>query len=208
MYIPSAFRVDDHATLLDFIEQFGFATLVTVREGVPFATHVPLLLDRAAGVLAGHLAHANPQWQDFASGNETLAIFSGPHAYVSPSWYASTPAVPTWNYAAVHVYGVPRLLTAERTRDVIDRTVEKYESGRAAPWPNDLPADFRARMLAAVVGFELPLTRLEGKFKLGQNRSAADRAGMLRARGRRRRIGDPGRVHRPSFGVSAAPCLP
>lgn len=179
MFIPSSFRVDDRETLFRFLDRHGFAALVTVVDGVPFATHLPLLLDREAGLLLGHLARANPQWRSFADGVEALAVFAGPHAYVSPSWYAEAPAVPTWNYATVHVYGVPRVLSAERTAEVVDRTVSKYEDSRPAPWPNDLPDEFRRRLLAGIVGFEMPIARMEGKFKLGQNRSQADQAGML-----------------------------
>ncbi len=179
MFIPSSFRVEDSETLAKFMEQYGFATLVTVHNGVPFASHVPLLLDRTANVLLGHLARANPQWQSFATGTESLAIFAGPHAYISPSWYATAPAVPTWNYTTVHVYGTPRLLSDERTREVVDATVRKYEDSRVTPWKNEMPDEFRRKLLAGVVGFEMPLTRIEGKFKLGQNRSPADQAGML-----------------------------
>lgn len=179
MYIPPHFRVEDRDALFDFIDGHGFATLVsTDAAGVPFATHLPLLLDRAAGVLLGHVAKGNPQWEMFA-GRESLAIFHGPHAYVSPTWYAVHPAVPTWNYAVVHVYGVPRLLTPEQTGEVVDRLTRKYEDGRATPWTGEMPADYRRGMLAGIVGFEMPLTRVEGKFKLGQNRSAADRAGTV-----------------------------
>lgn len=181
MYIPASFRVEDRAALEDFIDAYGFATLVSIRGGTPFATHVPLLLDRSSGTLLGHFAKANPHWEAFDSGVESLAIFTGPHAYISPSWYASAPAVPTWNYTAVHVYGVPRLLTAERTRDVVDRLVQKYEGSRSSPWPNVMPDDFRDRLLAAIVGFEMPIARIEGKFKLSQNRSSEDRAGTLQA---------------------------
>jgi transcriptional regulator len=179
MFIPPAFRVGDRETLYQFIERYGFATLVSTRDGVPFASHVPLLLDRAGPTLLGHLARANPHWEAFADGAESLAIFHGPHAYVSPSWYATAPAVPTWNYAVVHAYGTPRLLTPDRTREVVDSAVRKYEESRPAPWPNALPDEFRARLLAAIVGFEMPISRMEGKFKLGQNRPAADQAGML-----------------------------
>lgn len=179
MFIPPHFRIDDRDTLLNFIEQYGFATLVTTgTDGVPFATHLPLLLDRAAGVLLGHLSRSNPHWQMFAD-RESLAVFHGPHAYVSPTWYSTHPAVPTWNYAVVHVYGTPRLLTPEQTGEVVDRLTSKYEGGRATPWPGELPERYREGMLAGIVGFELPLTRVEGKFKLGQNRSAADRAGTV-----------------------------
>jgi transcriptional regulator len=178
MFIPASFRVDDRETLLAFLGRYGFATLVSVYQGELHATHVPLVVDQENGLLLGHLARGNPQWNGFGD-TESLAIFMGPHAYVSPTWYTTNPAVPTWNYAAVHVYGVPRLLSPEKTRDVLDLTVRKYESGRQFPWPNDLPDDFRQRLLAGVIGFEMPLTRIEGKYKLGQNRSAADQAGML-----------------------------
>lgn len=181
MFIPPSFRVEDRAPLDDFMDRYSFATLVSVHGGVPFASHVPLLLDRTGNVLLGHLARANPQWEAFSSGIESLAIFHGPHAYISPSWYASAPAVPTWNYATVHVYGTPRLLTAERTREVVELTVRKYEGSRPVPWPNVMPEEFRERLLAAVVGFEMPIARIEGKFKLGQNRSGADQDGMLQA---------------------------
>ena len=178
MYIPTPFRVVDRETLYDFIEQHGFATLVTASQGGPVASHVPLWLDRERQVVAGHLARANPQC-DLLTGLESLAIFQGPHAYISPTWYAATPAVPTWNYTAVHVTGIATRLSDERTAEVVDRLVSKYESGRANPWPNDLPPEFRQRMLAGIVGFELPLDRIEGKFKLGQNRSAADQKGVV-----------------------------
>lgn len=179
MFIPSSFRISDRDTLLAFIERYGFATLVsTDPNGVPFATHLPLLLDRSSDLLLGHIARANPQWEMFG-GRESLAIFHGPHAYVSPSWYTAAPAVPTWNYATVHVYGIPRVIDAERTADVVDRLVSKYEKHRPNPWLGDMPDDYRRRMLAGIVGFEMPLTRIEGKFKLGQNRSAEDRAGTV-----------------------------
>ena len=108
-------------------------------------------------------------------------IFQGPHAYVSPSWYTTAPAVPTWNYAAVHVYGVPRLLDEAGLLDVVSRLVDQYESGRERPWIMDLPEDYQRKMLRAIVGFEVPISRIEGKFKLNQNRSAEDRAGVIEA---------------------------
>lgn len=179
MFIPSSFRIDDRDTLLAFIERYGFATLVsTDPNGVPFATHVPLLLDRSSETLFGHIARANPQWEMFGD-RESLAIFHGPHAYVSPTWYTIAPAVPTWNYATVHVYGTPRVIDTDRTANVVDRLVRKYEDHRPTPWAGDMPDDYRRRMLAGIVGFEMPLTRIEGKFKLGQNRSAEDRAGTI-----------------------------
>jgi transcriptional regulator len=182
MYIPSAFRADDRAALHDLIERHGFGTLVTVIDGAPFATHLPFLLDRENGVLLGHVARANPHWRALDGTAESLVIFQGPHGYVSPSWYTTAPAVPTWNYAAVHVYGVPRLMEADaRLLDLLARLVDRYESGRERPWAMDLPADYQRKMLQAIVGFEVPMTRVEGKFKLNQNRSAEDRQGVIEA---------------------------
>jgi transcriptional regulator len=180
MYIPTAFRVEDRPLLYDLIDRYSFATLVSTVDGAPFATHLPVLLDRARDVLLAHVARANPHWRAFDGRSEALALFQGPHAYVSPSWYAVAPAVPTWDYAAVHVRGVPRLLTDVELSDLLDRLVTKYESGRPRPWRMDLPADYRRKMTQAVVGFEVPVTHLEGKFKFSQNRSAEDRAGVLR----------------------------
>jgi transcriptional regulator len=179
VYIPPSFRVDDVAVLHEFVEEYSFAMLVSVRGGVPFVTHLPLLLDREHGVILGHLARANLHWEAFGGGAESAAIFRGPHAYISPAWYTAAPAVPTWNYAAVHVYGIPRLLTEDRTWEVVDQTVKKFETTRAAPWQHELPEDFRQKMLRGIVAFEMPIARIEGKFKLGQNRSEADQAGML-----------------------------
>jgi transcriptional regulator len=180
MYIPSAFKVEDRAILYDFIERYGFAALITNVEGVPFASHLPMLLDRDRELLLGHLARANPHWQSLNGNQEGLVVFSGPHAYISPSWYVTSPAVPTWNYAAVHVYGAPRLIDDPgRLTDLLDRLVSRYESGADQPWKYDLPADYRQKMERAVVGIEVPIARIEGKFKFGQNRSAEDRRGML-----------------------------
>ena len=178
MYCPKAFAVSDPEQLQRFIERYSFATLVSAVDGHPFATHLPLLLDAstsAHGTLLGHMARANPQWQAFEGGQEVLAIFQGPHAYISPSWYETTPAVPTWNYATVHVYGVPRIIEdSERLATVVDRLTAVYESGMPQPWPGDIPVDFKQKLLKAIVGFVIDITRIEGKFKLGQNRPLAD----------------------------------
>jgi transcriptional regulator len=179
MYTPSHFRIDDPDTLYAFIERYSFATLISDVEGSPFATHLPLLIDPAQSALLGHVARANPQWRTFDGKTECLAIFSGPHAYISPTWYAVSSAVPTWNYSAVHVYGRPVVVDAAVTSDIIDALVAKYESPQTEPWPNELPTDFRERLMAAIVGFEMPIERIEGKFKLGQNRSEADQLGTL-----------------------------
>ena len=185
MYIPEPFRVDDSAAIVAFLRQYSFATLVTNDGGVPFASHLPLLVRAENGrltKLVGHFAKANPQWEQFADGCEVLAIFQGPHAYVSPANYVAELAVPTWNYTAVHVYGLPRLIEDQDVvAAVLGEMVSTYEASRPTPWANRLPSDFLAKLQMAIVAFEIHVTRVEGKFKLSQNRPAADRAGVIRA---------------------------
>jgi transcriptional regulator len=180
MYIPGAFAVEDRAVLYDFLDHFGFATLVSVVDGEPFATHLPLLLDRDGGRLLGHVARANPHWHTLDGEREAMAAFHGPHAYVSPSWYTAALAVPTWNYAAVHVYGRPRAFTdTDQLEAVLRRMVSKYEGGQEQPWSYDLPEDYRRKMIQAVVGVEMPISRIEGKFKFSQNRPVEDRRSVV-----------------------------
>ena len=183
MYIPHAFRNDDRETLHGFMRQYSFATLVT-GGSEPFATHLPLLLDASRGphgTLVGHFARPNPHWQCDHQRNGSLAIFHGPHAYVSPSWYPSAaPAVPTWNYATVHATG--RLLVIEDAfyvADLLERMVRVYEAHRSPPWTNSLPDEMNEKLIASVVAFEMPIERLEGKFKLGQNRKREDQIGAI-----------------------------
>ena len=128
------------------------------------------------------MARANPQWRHFASGGEVLAIFHGPHGYVSPSWYQTELAVPTWNYATVHAYGVPTLIhEPEGVASLLNETVSTYEASFEQPWRGELPAEFVDKLTQGIVAFELPITRIEGKFKLSQNRSAADLQGVIDA---------------------------
>jgi transcriptional regulator len=160
----------------------SFATLVTVDEtGTPFATHLPFLLDAGRGplgTLIGHVARRNPQWRHFAAGRPALVIFQGAHAYVSPAWYEVHPSVPTWNYEAVHAYGVPAVVEdPARVEAVLGALVQTYEGSRPQPWRMaSLPAEYVARMIRGIVAFEVPIDRLEGKAKLSQNRDAADQA--------------------------------
>jgi transcriptional regulator len=176
MYIPTHFREADDATLAGFIETHSFGTLTTVADGKPFATHIPFLYEREQRVLHCHVARANPQWTHLAAAPDVLVIFQGPHGYVSPTWYATKDAVPTWNYTAVHVYGHARAVDdAALTRQHVERLAARYERGNAAPW---VPS-FDPRRLAGIVGIEIGITEIEGKFKLSQNRSAADRAGVI-----------------------------
>jgi len=185
MYIPPAFAERDVAKLHAFMATYGFATIVSNGPEGLVATHVPVLLERDRGpygTLVAHLARANPHGQALDDA-EVLAIFHGPHGYVSPSWYATHPAVPTWNYAVVHAYGRARLVHDEiRLRDIVADLTAKYESGRARPWTVDgLPEQFMHGMLKAIVGVEIEITRLEGKLKLSQNRSAVDRRNVIAA---------------------------
>jgi transcriptional regulator len=183
MYLPKTFEVTDLSTLHEFIETYSFGTLVTVAGEQPIATRLPLILDRTSGrqgTLLGHVARANPQWRSFDGDRQCLAMFDGPHAYVSPSWYATSPAVPTWNYATVHVYGIPRPIhDPEQLSALVDRMVGVFEAGMPQPWPGTLPADFKIAMLKAIVGFAIEIDRIEGKFKMGQNRPAEDRIGTV-----------------------------
>jgi transcriptional regulator len=178
MYVPASFRITDSEKLSAFIDRYSFATLVTNNANSPFATHLPLQLlrdDGSQGTLVGHLARANPQWQHFGSDQEVLAMFQGPHSYISPSWYTVAESVPTWNYAAVHVYGFARVLEdRQRIDTILNDLIATYESGFESPWKPQLSKDYRDKMVQAIVAFEIRITRIEGKFKLGQNRSAQD----------------------------------
>jgi transcriptional regulator len=178
MYVPPSFRLDDPTKIAAFVRQYSFATFITDDGNAPFASHLPMLHRSEcgnAGALLSHMARANPQWQHFASGREALAIFHGPHGYISPSWYQTKPAVPTWNYAAVHAYGVPKVFSDHgRIVALLEELVTVYESGFEEPWPGNLPDDYRDKMIQSIVAFEMPISRIEGKFKLNQNRPAAD----------------------------------
>jgi transcriptional regulator len=185
MYIPKAFREDDLNTLHKSMQEYSFATLITQHEGVPFATHLPFILDakRAPnGTLLAHMARANPQWRDFKSEQEVLVIFQGPHAYVSPSWYEVELSVPTWNYAVVHAYGFPRLLEdSEELYKLLKILIETHEAQFENPWPFQLPDDYLQKMMRGIVGFEIEITRLEGKFKMSQNRTESEREKVIAA---------------------------
>lgn len=180
MYIPKPFTEEDMDTIAGLITGFPFGVLVSEGAGAPLASHLPFLVERRGddAFLIAHMARANPQWQMFDGTTEVLAIFQGPHGYISPNWYASEDRVPTWNYAAVHVYGLPQIVDAERTQEIIVTLTQHFENGLIKPWQaNDVPADKLKAMLGAIVAFEIPMTRVEGKWKLGQNRIAADRMG-------------------------------
>lgn len=184
-YVPRHFRVDDRATLEEFVARHGFATLVCAGAGGLWASHVPLLLEgdgKGGSRLTGHMARANGHWRELEAAPGVLAIFEGPHAYVSPGWYAHHPSVPTWNYAVVHVRGKARLLPAAELPALLDRLSRTYEDGRPSPWRmQDQPREFTDRLLEAIVGFEIAVETLEGKFKLSQNRRPEDVEGVASA---------------------------
>ena len=175
MYIPNHFRESDERVLAEFIDAYSFGTLVTVEGALPFASHLPFLHDREGRTLHAHVARGNPQWQHIAANADVLVMFQGPHGYVSPTWYAA-PGVPTWNYTAVHVYGRARVLDdAAATGRHVEKLAARFERGSAAPW---VP-DYDARRLAGIVGVEIAIGEIQGKFKLSQNRSAEDRARVV-----------------------------
>jgi transcriptional regulator len=184
MYVPADFAETDSAKLHDFIERHGFGLLVSRVEGLPFATHLPFLLDRAAGrhgVLLGHMARANPQWRE-AGGQTVLAIFTGPHAYISPTWYEAEQVVPTWNYTAVHVYGRIEIIEDEGVLlDLVAKSVRFYESPLPQPWSFDASSTFVRRLLAQIAGFRIAIERIEGKWKLNQNHPIERRRKVVRA---------------------------
>jgi transcriptional regulator len=186
MYVPPAFKDDDVESIRATIRSARLANLVTVTADGPIATPLPLFLDEtegAHGVLYGHMAKANPQWHSTRTG-EALAIFMGPEAYVTPSWYATKQetgkVVPTWNYIAVHAYGpVEFFQEPDRLLDVVTRLTNIHEASRAGPWAvGDAPADFITAQLRGIVGLRIPVTRFEGKRKMSQNRPEADRIGV------------------------------
>lgn len=190
MYIPAHFRQDDLAQLHAQMRQAPLATLVSHSSAGLQASHLPLLLvaeEGEHGTLYGHFARANPQWQVFAEQPEALAIFSGADAYVSPSAYPSKAehgkAVPTWNYISVHAHGQLEVFDDhERLRQLLAHMTAAHEGNQPKPWAmDDAPRDYIDSMLRAIVGFALPIQRLQGQCKLSQNRNAADHAGVQQA---------------------------
>jgi transcriptional regulator len=194
MYIPRFNRMEDCARITRFIQAHGFATLISNGAEGTIASHLPVLWNEETGsewgTLRSHMARANPQWRHFESAEEILVIFHGPHAYISPSWYVNQHTVPTWNYAAVHVYGIPELLDDAALRSVVDDTTAQYESAMPQPWKLRLTEEEIGKMVKAIVGFCIRITRVEAKFKLGQNRSEEDQDGMLRGLQQSGRPGD------------------
>jgi transcriptional regulator len=178
MYRPKAFQEDDLNKLVPMMRANSFAMLVSITDGVPVASHIPLVVIVKDDIvkLIGHLAKQNPQWQAFEVA-ESLAIFTGAHAYISPTLYEKSESVPTWNYIAVHAYGFPKIITfkdaPESMEQKIDEMVDTYEASYKSHW-HSLSDRYREGMMSDIVAFEMAVTRLEGKYKLSQNKSKID----------------------------------
>ena len=175
MYIPRHFAVDDKDTLYRVMRENSFAVLICSGEdGAPFATHIPLLVEE--GMLIGHMAKANPHWKLF-DGRSALTIFQGPHAYVSPRIYVTAPNVPTWNYVTVHVDGKPEIVSdEEESMEILHRTLELYDP--TYPMTPELHK-YMDGQVKGVVAFRIPIERMEGKFKLNQNKKREDRNAVI-----------------------------
>lgn len=187
MYVPGHFEPPGTEQLFDLIRARSLSTLITSGPDGINANHIPLLLDTEGsdyGVLRGHVARANPLWQELAQGREVLAIFHGPEAYITPSWYAtkaeSGRVVPTWNYAVAHAYGLPRThQDAGWLQAHLAELVDAHEAGFDSPWAlADAPSDYTDKLLTAIVGIEIEITRLTGKWKMSQNQPASNRVGV------------------------------
>jgi transcriptional regulator len=179
VYTPASFEARNRAAIARLLHDYPFATLITPGTPEPHISHVPLLFVPGCephGILIGHVARANPHWQHAKDG-ESVAIFQGPHAYVSPSWYEHPERmVPTWNYAVAHAHGMLEIIEDPvETRRVLDALVQRFEHARPAPWTFAMASRQRDAMVGAIVAFRLRVKRVEGKFKLSQNRSAEDR---------------------------------
>jgi transcriptional regulator len=184
MYTPKFNQVSDRSLLIEGMQVYSFAILIgplaSIENSSPHhATHLPLVVkdEGAHGVLEGHFAKANPHWQSLAN-RETLVVFPGPHSYVSPSLYAEELSVPTWNYIAIHAYGTLELIEDDAGKDaLLWGLIQANDPAYSEQWRN-LPEGFRRTMLAGIIGFRIPITRIEGKFKISQNRPEVDRSAV------------------------------
>ncbi len=192
MYIPEHFRLRHDQDAVAFMRANPFAILISSTDDGPFATHLPLFVltqmcdngSQAKMLLRGHVARANPHWRYLEQEPQCLAIFHGPHAYVSPSNHGARESVPTWNYAAVHVYGNARLFSSEDDlRLMLDELIHTFEPAYRDQWES-LSQKYRENMLRQIVGFEIAVTKVEGKFKLSQNRTPEDQARVMASLGR------------------------
>lgn len=184
MYIPTTFKDNDTSTINNLMRLYSFAQLVTNVNGVSIASHIPLLHEQMGkhGRLLGHVAKANKQWISFDGKTEALVIFNGPHGYISPSWYVSKNMVPTWNYISVHAYGNPKIISDPIDAiEVMRKLTAFYENNNNSNWSIDnLNDKFKEKKFKGIVTFEILINRVEGKFKLSQNRPLKDRLGAIK----------------------------
>ena len=183
MYLPKMFAVEDLSRLYDFMEEFNFATLVTQRNGQITASHIPFLLERNTGpfgTLRAHIAIRNPQLTDLQAGSDVLVIFQGPYSYISPSWYVNPDNVPTWNYTVVHAQGVAKIGNKTAMIALLKDLTAKHEAPSRRPWAFSPEAPWVQKLLNEIVAFEIRIEKLEGKFKLNQNREPEDRANVMK----------------------------
>ena len=185
MYNPRSYRNENLPELHAFMLRYNFAVLFTHQNGQSFSTHLPFMVDPARGpngTLVAHMARANPHWRAFAGAAPSLVVFTGPHAYISPAWYREQETVPTWNYAVVHAEGTPRLVDDRAAlRAMVMRLVAQHESPLGHPWDVAKAEPVMESELSGIMGFEIPIDRIAGKFKLNQNRSVEDRQGVVDA---------------------------
>jgi transcriptional regulator len=179
MYIPKHYQNHNEAEIRNFIEQNGFGILVTKGDAKLLATHIPIELSADGGKLQGHISKANPQWKNFTSGDEVLSIFTGPHAYISSSWYDHE-NVPTWNYIAVHVYGTIEIIEGKRLHASLKTLVDKYERHQEKPVAIEGYSEgYFERQLRGLVGFEITISSIEAAYKLSQNRDAKNHSAIV-----------------------------
>ena len=181
LYIPKPQLVEDRKFLHDFMDEFSFVDLVTAAPSIRI-THIPVILDRSAGkygTIYGHVSRQNPQSKAFAANQSAVVVFRGPHSYISPTWYVHPSLVPTWNFAVVHASGNLRPLSEKALDDVLAKLIRKFEGSDSGYAFSKLDPQVKSGMIAGIVGFELQIDLLEGKFKLGQERSDSDKESML-----------------------------
>ncbi len=185
MYTPKHFQLSDEQEAIDFMQRYSFATIVTATDNVPFATHLPFLVSKRDDkiVLSSHFAKANPQVNEII-GKDVLVIFTEPHAYISPKHYEKETNVPTWNYIAIHAYGRATILSeGEQTAGLLAQMISNYEADYLTQWDN-LPDEYKQRMMKGIVGFEIIVDDLQGKQKLSQNRTVTERESIINALGK------------------------
>jgi transcriptional regulator len=180
MYIPKINLATDHNEIISFMQRFSFATIITAKDNLPVATHLPFLINRKDDklILSSHFARANEQWKDIEN-NKVLVIFSEPHAYISPSHYDSKLSVPTWNYISVHAYGQAELINEQgAVMQLLEATIDEYETAYQAQW-SSLPLDFRTKMSKGIVAFQVKVEELQAKKKLSQNKTEAEQSRII-----------------------------